>query len=90
VLVSTARFGDPVNEQRLVEYRTAKQSLSSTLKSFGVPESADANSVLSYAGSVEEHDRKGNRPSAEALAIFRGNLQSLDEAWNAYKHASLK
>jgi hypothetical protein len=90
VLVSTARFGDPVNEQRLVEYRTAKQSLSSTLKSFGVPESADANSVLSYAGSVEEHDRKGNRPSVEALAIFRGNLQSLDEAWNAYKHASLK
>jgi len=37
------------------------------LKSFGVPESADINCVLSYAQSVEEHDRKGNRPSAEAI-----------------------
>ncbi|WP_025040022.1 hypothetical protein [Nitrosospira briensis] len=90
VLVSTARFGDPVKEQRLVEYRTAKQSLSSILKSFGVPESADANSVLSYARSIEEHDRKGNRPSAEALAIFRENLRSLDATWNAYKGTSLK
>jgi hypothetical protein len=73
-----------------VEYRTAKQSLSSTLKSFGVPESADVNSVLSYARSVEEHDRKGNRPRAEVLAIFRENLRLLDAAWNAYKSTSLK
>jgi predicted Zn-dependent protease len=84
-LVSTARFGDPVKEQHLVAYRTAKQSLSSILKSFGVPESVDVNSVLSYAQSVEEHDRKGNRPSAEAMAIFRENLRSLDAAWKAYK-----
>jgi predicted Zn-dependent protease len=84
VLVSTARFGDPVKEQHLVAYRTAKQSLSSILKSFGVPESVDVNSVLSYAQSVEEHDRKGNRPSAEAMAIFRENLRSLDAAWKAY------
>jgi predicted Zn-dependent protease len=90
VLVSTARFGDLVKEQRLVEYRTAKQSLSSIMKSFGVPESVDVNSVLSYAGSVEEHDRKGNHPSVEALAIFRENRQSLDVAWNAYKSTLLK
>jgi hypothetical protein len=89
-IVSTARFDDPVNEQRLVEYRAAKQSLSSTLKSFGVPESADVNSVLSYAQSVEEHDRKGNRPSAEAMAIFRENLRLLDAKWKAYKNTSLK
>ena len=63
---------DPVNEQRLVEYRTAKQSLSSTLKSFGVPDSADVNSVVSYAQSVEEHDRKGNRPRAEGYGDFPG------------------
>jgi hypothetical protein len=73
-----------------VEYRAAKQSLSSTLKSFGVPESADVNSVLSYAQSVEEHDRKGNRPSAEAMAIFRENLRLLDAKWKAYKNTSLK
>jgi hypothetical protein len=73
-----------------VEYRTAKQSLSSTLKSFGVPESADINSVLSDAGSVDGHDRKGNRPSAEALAIFRENLRLLDAGWKAYKNTSLK
>ncbi|MEO6823782.1 MAG: hypothetical protein ABI167_03475 [Nitrosospira sp.] len=89
ILVSMARFGDPVNEQRLVEYRTAKQSLSSTLKSFDVPESTDVNSVLSYARSVEEHDRKGNRPSAEAMAIFRENLRLLDTGWKAYKNTSL-
>ncbi|SFW37508.1 hypothetical protein [Nitrosovibrio sp. Nv17] len=88
ILVSTARFGDPVKEQRLVEYRTAKQAISSILKSFGVPASADVNSVLSYAQSVEEHDGKGNRPSAEALGIFRDNLESQDAAWAAYKRAS--
>jgi predicted Zn-dependent protease len=79
-----------VNEQRFVEYRTAKQSLSSILKSFGVSESAEVNCVLSYAQSIEEHDRKGNRPSAEAMAIFRENLRLLDAGWKAYKNTSLK
>jgi predicted Zn-dependent protease len=89
-LVSIARFGDLVKEQHLVEYRTAKQSLSSIMKSFGVPASTDVNSVLSYAQSVEEHDRKGNRASAEAMVIFRENLRALDAEWNAYRSASLK
>jgi predicted Zn-dependent protease len=87
-LVSTARFGDPVREQRLFEYRVAKQSLSSAMKAFGVPTSPDANSVTSYAQSLDEHDAKGNRPNAEARSIFQDNLSKMDAEWSTRQRAT--
>lgn len=80
-IVSSARFGDPVDEKLVVARRTAKQALGSLLKSFGVPTSPDPNCVTSYPRNLAEFDAKGNRPNATTLALFHQALEARNRQW---------
>lgn len=84
-LVSSARFGDPSEEELLVARRTAKQALGSMVKVLGVPISPDTNCVTSYPRSLEEFDAKGNRPNARSLALFQSALRARDQRWAAHR-----
>ncbi len=85
-VVSFARFGAPFPGS-LCEHRIAKQSLGALLKGFGLPPSLDRDCVTSYTRSLDEFDRKGNRPNAATLAEFQRNLAGLNESWRRVRAA---
>lgn len=64
-IVATAKFEEMEHEdhnRRLMLQRIAKQSLSTMLKSFGIPSSPDRRCVTSYPNCMADVDAKGNRP----------------------------
>jgi len=80
-IISIARFRMNGESLNLVTERTAKQALCAILKSFAVPISNDVKCVTSYSNSLEQFDRKGNRPNAQSLAIFKSNLSHMLAEW---------
>lgn len=69
-IVSAARFiAMGSNDEEILE-RMAKQTLCAVLKSFGLPASTNRECVTSYVRSLDEFDRKGNRPDAQTLILF--------------------
>ncbi len=81
-VVSTARYDAPGGT---VAERTAKQTLCALIKAFGVPPSTNQKCVTSYSRSLDEFDRKGDRPAAGTLGRFREQVEALDRAWHAHR-----
>jgi hypothetical protein len=69
-IVSAARFIAMGSSNEELLERTAKQTLCALLKSFGLPASPDRECVTSYVRSLDEFERKGNRPDSQTLALF--------------------
>jgi predicted Zn-dependent protease len=84
-IVSLARLGDPMRNPDELRHRAAKQTLCAILKSFRVPMSPDRDCVTSYSRSLEELDRKGNRPNESTLALFARTVTELNHGWRQHR-----
>jgi hypothetical protein len=81
-VLSAARFvGLSPDDTPLIVARTTKQALCALIKSFGVPASSDRACVTSYVRGPDEFDRKGNRPTAETLALLRAAIIDCNHTW---------
>lgn len=80
-IIATAQFVQAGGDKATLRHRVAKQSLSTVIKSFGIPPSPDRRCVTSYPAGMNELDLKGNRPLPETRAAFDEKLSELNASW---------
>ncbi len=88
-IVATAQFVQAGGDNATLRHRVAKQSLSTVIKSFGIPPSPDRRCVTSYPASIDELDLKGNRPLPDTRAAFDERINELNASWLHHRATSL-
>ena len=66
------------NDAILID-RMAKQVMSCSIRSFGIPASRDPNCVTAYCQNLAEFDMKAQIPSAETDKLYREAIHQFEE-----------
>ena len=71
----TADFNDAIPNRKKLKERTLKQLISSSFFVFSIPRCSNPTCARAYPNSLEEHDRKENKPCDECMDKWKKKIK---------------